>query len=408
MRRIGLLVLAFALPVVAYSTFGAIQPDTPSLPQPESVTHEINNLHLTLSDSWIEDAIWPNGDGSDLLYIGFFGIGVVDSFNTSSYPSDWTLETEFYGDDNWPTEVPWGDIPLPYGDENYFVYMTDENNPHSLGLKVRQHSFGFQEWPDNDFIYILWTFYNTSGQTIEDAAMGLFMDMDIGGSLGFDDDLAKWGETNQFAYMFNDTSDGAEKLYFGAVTLGDAPAGSFHGWTFSEGFEDDPDTMFYGMLSQVGRFQELPLDPNDWRFLLGYQLYDLAPGQTRDYAVALVAGEDLQDIIANVLAARISWQELFGGEAPEPSIEPRIVLSAPWPCPVQDSARFNVELAEGGYVEVALYDVSGRRVDTLHDGYMAPGRNELKVWSGGLPSGVYLIQAQTEGGAATQRLVITR
>ena len=114
-----------------------------------------------------------------------------------------------------------------------------------------------------------------------------------------------------------------------------------------------------------------------------------------------------KEIVENLEAARIKWRELFGGE-PEPSSEPRIVLSAPWPCPVQDSARFNVELAEAGYVEVALYDVSGRRVDTLYDDYMAPGRNELTVWSGGLPSGVYLIQAQTEVGSATQRLVITR
>jgi hypothetical protein len=403
MRSSALLVLAVALPVFAYSIFGAVQPDGSSPPQPESVTHEINALYLTLADTWIDNATWPLGDGEDLLYIGHFGVGTPDGFITLY---DWSLETVFYGDDDWPTSVPWGEVPPRYGEENYLVYMTDEDSVYSLGLKARQHSFGFHDWPNNDFIYILWTVYNTSADTMEDAAVGLYLDMDI----GFDtlDDLAKWGETNQFAYTYNDTGGGAEELYFGAVTLGDDPTGSFHGWTPYEDFEWYPQEYFYGMLSQVGRFQELPQDPEDWRFLLGYQLYDLAPGEMRDYAVALAAGEDLQDVIANVLAARLKWQELFGGEAPGPSLEPRIVLSAPWPCPARESATFTVELVEGGNVEVTLYDVSGRRVETIHDGYMAAGRNELTVESGGLPSGVYIIRVRAEGGSAARRLVVAR
>jgi len=403
MRKPAFLVLAVALPVVAYSSFGAIEPENPSPLQPESVTHEINALYLTLADTWIDNATWPFGDGSDLLYIGYFGLGTVEIFGTYS---NWGLETPFYGDDDWPTSVPWGDVPPRYGEENYLVYMTDEGGGESLGLKARQHSFGFRDWPNSDFIYILRTVCNAGSETIHDAAMGLFIDIDIG--VDPFNDLAAYNTVNQFAYMCNDTSGGDEELYFGAVTLGDAPTGSFHGWTRSEDFETYPYEYFYGMLSQVGRFQELPQEPNDWRILLGYQLYDLAPGETRDYAVALTAGEDMQDMIGNVLAARLKWKELFGGGEPEPSLPPRITLSAPWPCPARDEASFNVELARAGNIEVALYDLSGRRVDTIYDGYMAAGRNELSVWTGGLPPGVYLIQGATEGGAAVRRLVIAR
>jgi len=410
MRRLSVLLLAITLPVTAYSGFGAIQPEAPSAPESQdSSGHKINKLHIAFVDTVIDDIRWPGESGVELLYVGYFGFGVVDNFISSSdydYYSRWSLEAGFYFDWNWPTEVPWGNVPPRYGDENNLVYMTDADCTVPLGVRLRQHSFGFADWPNEDFIFILWTVYNAEGGNLEDAAAGLYMDVDIGPVNEAYDDWIEYDLTDRFAYMF-DEPEGLVLPYFGVTTLGDDPTGSFHGWNIHDGFEYRLDEFYYTLLSQVGRFQELPEFFYDWRFLLGYQLYDLAPGETRDYAMALVAGEDLQDIIANVLAARIKWQELFGGEA-EPSIEPRIVLSAPWPCPVQDSARFNVELVEGGYVEVALYDVSGRRVDTLYDGYMAPGRNELKVWSGGLPSGVYLIQAQTEGGSATQRLVITR
>lgn len=397
MKKSAFLVLAVALPVFAYSTFGAIEPENPPPPQPDSVTHEINSLYLTLVGTRIDDATWPFGDGTALLYVGYFGFGTAESFFDSYM--NWGPETPFYGDDNWPVRVPWGDVPPRYGDENYLVYMTTE------GLKARQESFGFRDWPNNDFIYILWTIRNTGGETLHDAAMGLFMDTDIG--VDPYDDLAVYADTNQFAYMCDDTSGGVDEPYFGAVTLGDEPTGSFHGWTIDESYEDYPQEMFFGMLSQVGRFQELP-GANDWRFLLGYQLCDLAPGKTRDYAVALVAGEDMQDIFANVLAARLKWKALFGGEMPEPSIPPRVTLSAPWPCPARESASFEVALAEPGNVEVSLYDVSGRRVDTVYDGYMTAGRCELSVWTGALSPGVYLIQAAGEGGAAVRRLVVAR
>ncbi|OGN95735.1 MAG: hypothetical protein A2Y89_05080 [Chloroflexi bacterium RBG_13_51_18] len=402
MRKLAFLALAVALPVVAYSSFGAIEP-IPSPPQPDTVTHEINALYLTLADTWIDNATWPFGDGSDLLYIGYFGVGTPDGF-LASY--SWGPETDFYGDDDWPTSVPWGDVPPRYGEENYLLYLTDEGGFYPLGLRARQHSFGFHAWPNNDFIYILWTVYNAGDETIQDAAAGLFMDMDIG--VDPMDNLAAFEPVNQFAYICDDTSGEAAGLYFGAVTLGDDPTGSFHGWTIYEMLEEYYQECFYGMLSQVGRFQELPQEPNDWRFLLGYQLHDLAPGETQDYAVALVAGEDLLDMIDNVAAARLKWRDIFGGGEPEPSLPSRVTLSAPWPCPARDSASFEVELVEPGDIEVALYDLSGRRVDTIYDGYMAAGRCELTVWTGGLPPGVYLIQAAAEGGASVRRLVVAR
>ena len=144
-----------------------------------------------------------------------------------------------------------------------------------------------------------------------------------------------------------------------------------------------------------------------WCELEYFDIVSLAPGQTQDYAAALVAGEDLLDVTENVAAARQKWTELFGA-APETAVPPRVTLSAPWPCPVREAASFDVELLQAGSVEVALYDLSGRRVDTVYQGYMAAGRNELTAWTGGLPPGVYLIRATAEGGAAVKRLVVAR
>jgi len=409
MRKSAVLLIAITLSAAAFSPFGAIQPESPTTPETQDAEgHEINELYIDFVDNVIDDARWPGADGPELLYVGHFGFGVVDNFISSNYfdyPETWELETQFYFDWNWPTEVPWGDPPPRYGDENILTYMTDADCTVPLGVRLRQHSFGFADWPDEDFIFILWTVYNAEGGYLEDTAAGLYMDIDIRG--GDYIEFTRYDSAHQFAYMYDGLSD-FSLPYFGAATMGNEPTGSYHGWMQRDDFDWRPDEFFYTMLSQVGRFQELPEFFYDWRILLGFQLYDLAPGETQDYAVVLVAGWDYEEIVENLAAARAKWEEIFGGGSPEPSSPPRVTLSAPWPCPARDSASFEVALAEPGNVEVVLYDVSGRRVDTVYDGYMTAGRCELSVRTGALPPGVYLIQAAGEGGAAVRRLVVAR
>jgi|GEM_PF-6378850 len=409
MSKSIVLLLAIVLPVAASPPPGAIRPETPSAPESQDASgHEINELYVDFVDNVIDDAHWPGEGGVDLLYLGYFGFGVVDNF-VSSAPwtedSGWRVEYR-YDDSYWPTEVPWGDVPPRYGDENILYYMTDDAGVEPLGVRLRQHSFGFAGEPDEDFIYILWTVYNDRAGYLEDAAAGLYTDMDIG-----DDDytdFTRYDLTHRFAYTFDGLSD-FPLPYFVAATMGDEPTGSYHCWSQRETFDyRQEDEIYYTMLSQVGRFQELPEFFYDWRFLLGFQLHDLAPGEMRDYAVALVAGWGCDEIVENLAAARSKWDELFGGGVPEPSIPPQVTLCAPWPCPARDSASFEVELYEPGNIEVALYDVSGRLVETVYAGYMAAGRNELTVWTGALSPGVYLIRAAGEGSAAVRRLVVAR
>jgi hypothetical protein len=98
---------------------------------------------------------------------------------------------------------------------------------------------------------------------------------------------------------------------------------------------------------------------------------------------------------------------------PAPATASAIALGAPWPNPADDALRVALALARGAAVDVALYDVAGRRVLTLASGPMRSGTTELArplSAPGGrrLASGVYLLHARAGSVSASRRVVVAR
>lgn len=72
-------------------------------------------------------------------------------------------------------------------------------------------------------------------------------------------------------------------------------------------------------------------------------------------------------------------------------------LSGAYPNPFRRRARFDLSAAEGQDVRVAVYDALGRRVETLHDGELAPQKQHtFTVGADGLSSGLYFVRVNGE------------
>ena len=72
------------------------------------------------------------------------------------------------------------------------------------------------------------------------------------------------------------------------------------------------------------------------------------------------------------------------------------------------SDPFRYELTETGPVRIDLYDLLGRRVQTLLDGERPAGRHERAIDASSLPSGVYFYRLTAGDQVRTQRLVVQR
>jgi len=78
------------------------------------------------------------------------------------------------------------------------------------------------------------------------------------------------------------------------------------------------------------------------------------------------------------------------------------------PNPATDSITVSFECEDGGFAELAIFDISGRRVDTIYLGSAVIGRHEQVYDTSALPTGVYIVRLATEKATTTQRLVIAR
>ncbi len=126
----------------------------------------------------------------------------------------------------------------------------------------------------------------------------------------------------------------------------------------------------------------------------GYRVEGLAPGR---------------------YAFRLKQIDYDGSFAYSPAVEVSValpqafLLSAAYPNPFNPETRFTLQLRRGQPVAIHVYDVLGRRVQTLFDGTLEAGQARVfRFEAGDLPGGAYLIRVEAAAFSATQRVVLVR
>jgi aminopeptidase N len=116
----------------------------------------------------------------------------------------------------------------------------------------------------------------------------------------------------------------------------------------------------------------------------------------------------LPEPVVDVVMDPESW--ILGDRSEVPLGEARVDVS---PNPFKESVYIDFETSVAGYAKVVVYDVTGARVLTVHDGDLPPAFHRL-VWTGrnlhGDPvsKGVYFVEVNSVEGRATSRIVFVR
>ena len=184
------------------------------------------------------------------------------------------------------------------------------------------------------------------------------------------------------------------------------------------GFCQSGASMFLSFRYAVFSMDPLvPLDAGD--VMLGQASFvnGLAPYRWGPYfGVALDPANDRRAWAHGLYASNSpvnTWTSRVAGIAMNPtpvtgrSLSP-MLITATTPNPAGAMVRFDYSVDEAGEIEIAVYDVAGKRVDTvIHRQVDTPGTDAAEFDTSQLASGVYFVKLSTPTKSASRKFVVT-
>jgi hypothetical protein len=159
-----------------------------------------------------------------------------------------------------------------------------------------------------EFVFIRYGFKNTSSSTLSSSVGGIFVDWDIGDPFT---NSGGYSLLNNMCYQFdNDSVD----YYYGLISLD----GSSGMRVTREGSSATIRTESYNFITTYDQFNELDGDFRSW---IGTSCGNIEIGETVWVTFALVAGDNLANLVENALyanlkSANLGWGNLFPGIYP--------------------------------------------------------------------------------------------
>ena len=413
--------LRLDITAAGYSDFQFI----PIVLEPVFETHDINNLHVSLTGTggigWVgfPSGLGDEGDGfvfaggPNVLFEGALLLG-TSAAKLSDAARATNERTDFAPALHAP---PTKQTPGPVAPQEIHASFTDSlNTTTPLGVRVALSSWASATAPNQDFVIVGFEITNRTAAAFDSLWAGLWFDWDI--------DEAHYA-TNQTAY------DASRRLgyawdanaslpYVGMMALSGATAG------FSA-ITNDGSAGPWGVLNGFTKAEKwdvlqggtgiLTAGPSDISNAISTGPYRTPAGGRALAVFALLAGNSLGGLqtTADRAAAFFYGHVLTDtppGGAPAARV-PVVTLGPAVPNPFNPLTRFTLDVQGSRDVRVDIFDARGHRVTTLCDGPRGPGRHEI-TWSGtdpagqAVPSGVYFARLWSGEVLQTRRLVLAK
>jgi hypothetical protein len=304
-------------------------------------------------------------------------------------------------------------------------------NVHGLGIRIEQRTYSWNNTDLENAIVFNYKIRNMNDYPLKAPYMGFFMDNDLGsggsapGDDGAWDDLVGFdnGRDIVYAYDENGSESGWDPApgYLGVVFLdtpGDLGLTGFKAWQYDTvDVSDSVYSYFDGYRREELQYEALATttftpwtDPTDIRMLVNTGPYPtMEPEDEYDYTFAIVAGDDLSDLQANVDAVKAAFSGGFAWVAVEEDDVPvseHLRLRMVSANVVSSDAIINYSLPQAADMNVSVFDASGRKVSTLISGHQPAGASEITWNASAVPAGVYFIRLESNGQSLKNRVLV--
>ncbi|MBL8006066.1 MAG: S8 family peptidase [Ignavibacteria bacterium] len=291
-------------------------------------------------------------------------------------------------------------------------YNDDGAGSTKIGIEITMSSYAFTAAADEDYIIMKYRIKNTTASPVSNFYAGLFGDWDIGAN--GDLNKADWDAVNQMGYIWR--TDNNPATYAGmsllssnnpsywAIDNDNTIAGN--PWGIYDGFTDTE--KFQSLSSGIGRTQAGVTAGRDVANVLGSGPYTIPAGGEITIAFALIAGDNLNDLKANAIAAKTKYNTLVSVVNYNSEIPSSYSLSQNYPNPFNPSTNIKFALPSAGFASMKIYDMSGKEVSILLNANVQAGTYEVRFDAANLPSGAYFYKLETNNFTETKKMLLLK
>ena len=293
------------------------------------------------------------------------------------------------------------------------LYNDNGAGASKIGIEVSFSSYSFAAAADEDYIILKYKIKNTNATEITNFYAGVFNDWDVGVSGA--NNKANWDAANQLGYVWR--TDNTPATYVG-VTLLSATNVSYwaidndntiagNPWGIYDNFTDAE--KFQAMSSGIGRSAAGGTGAGtDVANVMGSGPYSIPANGEIIVAYALVAGDNLNDLKANSVAAKNKYNSLVGISNYNSQIPDRYSLSQNYPNPFNPATTIKFGLSNSGLTSLKIYNILGKEVSKLVNSNLQAGSYEVKWDAASYTSGVYFYRLESNGFIETKRMLLIK
>ena len=119
-------------------------------------------------------------------------------------------------------------------------------------------------------------------------------------------------------------------------------------------------------------------------------------------------GQDGSDGLSGWTVSGADFEGWLSSEEAEEAIPTTFALHQNYPNPFNSFTHIKFDLPEAGRVKLVIYNVPGRRVRILANGWREAGYHKVTFDGSGLSSGIYLARLTAGDFTQTQKLVLLK
>ncbi|MFC2084245.1 lectin like domain-containing protein [Bacteroidota bacterium] len=286
-------------------------------------------------------------------------------------------------------------------DEATRAVFNDSNAPNSYNVGIIQCTYSKKS---ENYGFIRYGFINYNEETIEDFYAGIFVDWDIG---NYQQNLGGYSLNNHLVYEY-----AGSEPYYGIAALN-----GLSGMKITSKYSEfnNGEEVREASYDFISNLDDQSIETyKDLRSWTGTYLGEIEPGDTAWATFAIVAGDNLNQIIEFARTAHLRadglWDNILIVDVDDAvsAVPDYYELQQNFPNPFNPSTKINFSLPFRSVVSISVYNTLGEKIFTLLDNTLDAGYYEKDFNGLNLSSGVYIYTLKALSAINNQQYIESR